>query len=99
MNKTELIAAIAKESDISQQKAKEVLNAFIDTITNTLASGDAINIVGFGSFVTVKREARMGRNPKTGKEMKIAASTTPKFKAGKSLKDAVSAEKKGKKKK
>lgn len=89
MNKTELINAIANNINMSKADAKTVLDSAITVITNTLADGDSINITGFGSFAVRDRVARIGRNPKTGEQIQIAASKVPAFKAGKSLKDAV----------
>ena len=89
MNKSQLIEAIASGADISKAKAGEAIDAFIGAVTEALKSGDTVTLIGFGSFATASRAARVGRNPKTGKEIKIAATTTPKFKAGKALKDAV----------
>lgn len=94
MNKAELIEAIAKKADISKIKAGEAIDAFVDSVTAALKSGDTVTLVGFGSFSTAARAARVGRNPKTGKEIKIAATVTPKFKPGKSLKEAVASGKK-----
>lgn len=93
MNKSQLIEAIASKADISKAKAGEALEAFVGAVTTTLKKGDTVTLIGFGTFSTVKRAARVGRNPKTGKEIKIAATTTPKFKAGKGLKEAVSKKK------
>ena len=98
MNKVELIAALADKADVSKKDAARVLDAFTDTITEQLSQKEKITLVGFGTFETRERAARIGRNPQTGKEMKIAASVAPVFKAGKALKDAVNAPKKGKKK-
>ena len=89
MNKSQLIEAIAKHADLSKAKAGESVDAFIKAVTQTLKAAGTVTLIGFGSFSTAKRAARVGRNPKTGKEIKIAATTTPKFKAGKALKDAV----------
>ena len=89
MNKSQLIEAIASQADISKAKAGEAIDAFIDAVTAALKEDDTVTLIGFGSFSTAKRAARVGRNPKTGKEIKISATTTPKFKAGKALKDAV----------
>ena len=97
MNKVELIAALADKADVSKKDAAKVLDAFTDTITEQLSQKEKITLVGFGTFETRERAARIGRNPQTGKEMKIAASVAPVFKAGKALKDAVNAPKKGKK--
>lgn len=89
MNKAELIDAIASGADISKVKAGEVIDAFVSTVTSALKNGDTVTLVGFGSFTTAERAARTGRNPATGEEIQIAASTSPKFKPGKQLKDAV----------
>ena len=93
MNKSELIEAIASQTDISKAKAGETIDAFIAAVTGALKKGDSVTLIGFGSFSTAKRAARVGRNPKTGKEIKISATTTPKFKAGKALKEAVAKKK------
>ena len=92
MNKSQLIEAIASQADISKAKAGEAIDAFIGAVTAALKADDTVTLIGFGSFSTAKRAARVGRNPKTGKEIKISATTTPKFKAGKALKEAVAAE-------
>ncbi len=90
MNKTELIAAMAKESGISKKDSELALKAFTDIIAKELKKKDGkVQIVGFGTFEAVARPAREGRNPSTGEKMKIAACVAPKFKAGKALKDAV----------
>ena len=89
MNKTELIAAIAEQAELSKKDAEAALNAFTDIVSKTLKKGDKIQLVGFGTFEVSKRAARTGRNPQTGKSIKIKASKAPKFKAGKALKDLV----------
>ena len=89
MNKTELIAAIAEETKLSKKDAEAALKAFTGIVEKQLKKGNKVQIVGFGTFEVSKRTARTGRNPQTGEEMKIKASKTPKFKAGKSLKDIV----------
>ena len=89
MNKTELIEAIAKEAGLSKKDAGKALDAFTATVTKTLKKKDKVALVGFGTFQTSKRAARTGRNPQTGAEIKIKASTVPQFKAGKALKDTV----------
>ena len=89
MNKTELIAAIAEKAGLSKKDAEKALNATVDTISDALAAGDKVQLVGFGGFETKKREARMGRNPKTREAIEIPASCVPVFKAGKALKDKV----------
>lgn len=91
MNKTELIAAIAESAEISKKDAEKALKAFSDVVTEELKKGGKIQLVGFGTFEVSERAAREGRNPQTGKTMKIAACKAPKFKAGKALKDAVNA--------
>lgn len=89
MNKAELIAAMAKETGLSQKDTTNALNAFTDIVTKTLKKKDKIQLVGFGTFETTKRAARKGKNPQTGETIKIPAMTVPKFKAGKALKDTV----------
>jgi len=89
MNKNELVAAIAEIVDLSKTKTSEVLDAFIEVVEKTLASGDDIRLVGFGTFEVAERKATEGRNPRTGAAIKIAASKQPKFRAGKQLKDKV----------
>ena len=89
MNKTELIAAIAEKAEISKKDSEKALKAFVDVVTEQLKNGDKVQLVGFGTFEVSKRAAREGRNPQTGKTMKIAACKAPKFKAGKALKDAI----------
>lgn len=91
MNKTELIAAVAEQAEISKKDAEKVLKAFTDVVTAEMKNGGKVQMVGFGSFEVAEREAREGRNPKTGETMPIAAARVPKFKAGKALKDAVNA--------
>ncbi|EET60556.1 DNA-binding protein HU [Marvinbryantia formatexigens DSM 14469] len=89
MNKTELIAAIAKETELSKKDAELAVKAFTDVVTAELKKGEKVQLVGFGTFEVSERAAREGRNPQTGESMSIQASKTPKFKAGKALKDAV----------
>ena len=91
MNKTELVAAVAEQADISKKDAEKVLKAFVDVVTEEMKKGEKVQLVGFGTFEVSERAAREGRNPQTGKTMKIAACKAPKFKAGKALKDAVNA--------
>ena len=86
MNKTELIAAVAEKAELSKKDAEKAIKAFTDVV-----KGEKIQLVGFGTFEVAERAAREGRNPKTGETMPIAASKTPKFKAGKALKDMVNA--------
>lgn len=89
MNKAELVAAIAAKTELSKKDSEKALKAFIDVVSDELKKGEKVQLVGFGTFEVAKRAAREGRNPQTGKAMKIAASKSPKFKAGKALKDAV----------
>ena len=89
MNKAELINAAAEKAGLSKKDTETVVNATIDVITGTLADGDKVQLVGFGSFEVKKRAARVGRNPKTKESIEIPASVVPVFKAGKALKDAV----------
>ena len=97
MNKSELIVALAEKAAISKKDAEKVLNAFVDSVSGSLAKGEKVQLIGFGTFDVKKRPARTARNPRTGAEIKIAASKAPAFKAGKALKDKVNAKKKGKK--
>ena len=89
MNKTELIAHIADQSDISKAAAARALEALIGAVKTTLKKGGTVSLVGFGTFAVGKRAARTGRNPATGAAIKIAAAKVPKFRAGKQLKDTV----------
>ncbi len=89
MNKTELVAAIAEEAAISKKDAEKALKAFTEVVAAELKKDGKVQLVGFGTFEVAKRAAREGRNPQTGKAMKIKASKSPKFKAGKALKDAL----------
>ena len=91
MNKTELIAAVAEKAEISKKDSEKALKAFIDVVTDELKNGEKIQLVGFGTFEVSERAAREGRNPQTGKTMKIEACKAPKFKARKALKDAINA--------
>jgi DNA-binding protein HU-beta len=89
MTKGELIASIGKEAKISKASAEKAVNAFTNTVTKALKKGDKLALTGFGTFSVAKRKARKGRNPQTGKEIKIPAMRVAKFKAGNSLKSAV----------
>ncbi len=89
MNKSELINAVAEKAALSKKDAENAVTAALDVITAALAEGEEIRLVGFGTFEVKKREARMGRNPKTKEPIPIAASKVPAFKPGKALKDAV----------
>ena len=89
MNKTELINEVAVKAGLSKKDAEKALNATLDVVSDALAPGEKVTLVGFGDFETKKREARMGRNPKTKEAIEIPASRVPVFKAGKALKDKV----------
>ena len=89
MNKTELIAEIAAKAGLAKKDAEKAVNAMMDVISDAMAAGEKVQLVGFGSFETKKREARVGRNPKTKEAIEIPASCVPVFKAGKALKDKV----------
>ena len=89
MNKTELIKNVAQNAEISQKEATVVVQTVVESITNTLAAGEKVQLIGFGTLEVRERAARTGRNPQTGEEMQIAASKVPAFKAGKELKEAV----------
>ena len=87
MNKTELVAAMAEQTNLSKKDAEAGLKAFIDVVSEELKKGEKVQLVRFGTFEVSERAAREGRNPQTGETMEIKASKTPKFKAGKALKD------------
>ncbi|MBP5605998.1 MAG: HU family DNA-binding protein [Ruminiclostridium sp.] len=89
MTKAELISAIAEKTELSKKDSEKALNATVAVITDTLANGDKIQLVGFGTFETRDRKAREGINPQTKKKIKIPATKVPAFKAGRALKDAV----------
>ena len=89
MNRTELVAAMAEATELSKKDAEAALKAFIDVVTAEMKKGEKVQLGGFGTFEVSERAAREGRNPQTGETMTIAASKSPKFKAGKALKDAV----------
>ena len=89
MNKTELIAAVAEKAELSKKDAEKAVKAFTDAVAEELVKGGKVQLDGFGTFEVAERAAREGRNPKTGNAMPIPASKTPKFKAGKALKDEV----------
>ena len=93
MNKTELISAIAVKSGLTKKDSEKALKAFEEAVTETLVSGDKVQLVGFGTFDVAERAAREGRNPQTGKPMPIPASKAPRFKVGKALRDAVNGKK------
>ena len=90
MNKAELVAAVAEKTALSKKDSEKVVNAAFEAITEALVAGEKVQLVGFGSFETKERNARIGRNPRTKEEIEIPASRVPAFKAGKALKDAVS---------
>lgn len=89
MNKSELVAAIAEKSALSKKDSEKALNATFSAIEDALKAGDKVQLIGFGSFEVKNRAERMGRNPKTKETMKIPASKTPVFKAGKAFKDTI----------
>lgn len=91
MNKTELIAVVAEKAELSKKDAEKAIKALTDAVSEELVKGGKVQLVGFGTFEVTERAARMGRNPKTGEVRPIAASKSPKFKAGKALKDMVNA--------
>jgi DNA-binding protein HU-beta len=93
MNKSELIEALVKETDMSKAAAGRALNALVDIITKTVAKKQDMQLIGFGTFKATKRAARKGKNPRTGEPLKIAAATVPKFSAGASFKAAVNKKK------
>ena len=89
MNKAELVAAVAEKTALSKKDSEKAVNAAFEAIAEALAQGGKVQLVGFGSFETKERNARIGRNPRTKEEIKIPASRVPAFKAGKALKDAI----------
>lgn len=89
MNKGELVDAIAQKADVTKKEADAVLTALLDTILETVAAGDKVTLIGFGNFEVRDRQAREGRNPKTGEAMQIPATRVPAFSAGKSFKERV----------
>jgi DNA-binding protein HU-beta len=98
MNKAELVEAVAQKSELTKAAAAKAVDAVLATVTETVAKGDSVSVIGFGTFESRKRAARNGKNPKTGEAIKIAATTVPAFKAGKAFKDKVAAKKPAKKK-
>ena len=91
MTKAELVTMVAEKADLTKKDAEKAISALVESISETLAKGEKIQLVGFGTFEVAERAAREGRNPKSGEAMTIAASKMPKFKAGKALKDMVNA--------
>jgi DNA-binding protein HU-beta len=89
MNKSELVASMAEKSGLTKADAERAYKGFVETVTNTLESGNQVTLIGFGTFLVRDRSARTGRNPRTGESIEIKASKNPAFKAGKALKDAV----------
>ncbi len=89
MNKSELVAAVMGKTEMTKKDTEKAVNAVIEAITNALVDGDKVQLVGFGTFEVRERGARTGKNPRTGEAIKIAASKSPAFKAGRALKDAV----------
>ena len=89
MNKAQLIEVVAKAANVTKVDAENVLNAALDSIKKSVKKGDDVTLIGFGTFTKTKRQARTGRNPQTGKEIKIPAMTVPKFRPGREFKDAI----------
>jgi len=89
MNKSEFVDAVAESADIPKSTAGKAVDAMVDVISRSLRQGQQVSLVGFGTFLTRQRDARQGRNPRTGETIHIKASRVPSFKAGKGLKDAV----------
>lgn len=89
MNRSDLVAKISEKSELSKKDSEKALTAFMDSITEALANGDKVQLVGFGTFEVRRREERAGRDPRSGEAITIPASNSPAFKAGKALKDAV----------
>jgi DNA-binding protein HU-beta len=89
MTKAEFVAKVAEKTELTKADSEKAVNAFLETVTETLKTGDKVVFTGFGSFEVTERAAREGRNPSTGEKLQIKASKAPKFKAGKGLKDAV----------
>jgi DNA-binding protein HU-beta len=89
MNKAQLVETVAKSTQLTKTHVEDTLNAALETIKRSVKKGEDVTLVGFGTFTRSKRKARTGRNPQTGKEIKIPAATVPRFRAGKEFKDAV----------
>lgn len=89
MNKAELVSSVAEKTDLTKKDVEKAVAGILDTITETLARGEKVQLVGFGTFETRERAARKGRNPQTGEEIQIAATNVPVFKAGKALRESV----------
>lgn len=97
MNKEELVQEVSKKAKVTQKEAAEIINSFMDTVQKAVSKGKKVTLVGFGTFEARKRAARTGRNPQTGKPIKIAAKTAPVFSAGKKFKDIVNSKEVAKK--
>ena len=97
MNKTELVAAISEQTGLSKKDSEAAVKSFIDVVSTEMQNGGKVQLIGFGTFEISERAARTGKNPQTGKEIKIPASKSPKFKAGKAFKDLVNTKPKKKK--
>ncbi|MFA7061302.1 MAG: HU family DNA-binding protein [Pedobacter sp.] len=93
MTKAELISAVAEQAGLKKVEAEKAVAAFINSVTVALKKGDKLSLVGFGTFTTAQRAARKGQNPQSGKKISIPAATVPKFKPGKTLKEAVNSKK------
>lgn len=89
MNKMDLVASVAEKTDLTKKEAEKVVSAVLASIEEALSQGEKVQLVGFGTFEIKERAARVGRNPRTGEEIEIAATRVPVFKAGKALRDAV----------
>lgn len=89
MNKTELVAAVAAKTELTKKDAEKAVSAMLETVAETLAAGQKVQLVGFGTFETREREARSAKNPRTGETVEVAASRVPAFKAGQALKTKV----------
>jgi DNA-binding protein HU-beta len=89
MNRADLVTRISKDAEITKRQAEKALNALVDSVQEALSKGDSVTLVGFGTFSVMSRAARKGRNPQTGREIFIPSSKTPKFKAGKSLRESI----------
>lgn len=89
MNKQELISSMAAKADMTKEQAGSALEAFIDSVSESLSNGDDVRLLGFGNFTVSRREAKMGRNPQTGEQVEIKAANVARFKVGKGLKDAI----------
>lgn len=89
MNKQELVAKVAQDANLTKRQAEDAVNAFVNAVKSSLANGESVSLVGFGTFTVSERAARKGRNPQTGAEIQIPARKVPVFRAGKGLKEAL----------